>query len=257
MKKELYEQIYKIEQTHWWYVARHRIIFDWVIRALGDYTAPRVVDIGCGTGFNVEYLLNNGYDCVVGLDFSGEALAFCRSRGLSTLVCGDGTSPPLRCGSFDVVLALDLIEHLDDDARGLWEFARLLRPGGSLVVFTPAFNFLWGLQDEVGHHRRRYTARDLRCKVETVGLDVDKLTYANTFLFPLILAGRFLLRLSGSDRRGLGENDLHPRWSNGLLTAIFSAERPLLRYVNFPFGVSLLCVARKSCNVSLDGAGRD
>jgi SAM-dependent methyltransferase len=226
-------------------VARRRIIFDWVLSVLGDCATRRVVDIGCGTGFNLEYLLNNGCSYVVGLDVADGALAFCRSRGLSTLVCGNGACPPLRHGSFDVVLALDLIEHLDDDGQALREFAHLLCPGGSLIVFTPAFGFLWGLQDEVSHHRRRYTARELRHKVEITGLCIDKLTYANTFLFPLVWTGRLVLRMFGGNMQIVSENDLHPGWSNGLLAAIFSAERPLLRHVNFPFGVSLLCIARK------------
>jgi SAM-dependent methyltransferase len=254
MKKELYTRIYEIEQTHWWYVARRKIVFDWILRILGGYSTPRVLDVGFGTGFNIEYLQRNGYGGVVGLDCSNEALAYARSRGLPFLVCGDGERPPLRHGSFDVVMALDLIEHLDDDVWAMGEFARLLTPGGSLVIFAPAFNFLWGSQDEVSHHRRRYTVCELRRKMEMVGLRIDKLSYTNTFLFPLIWAGRLALRLFGGRAQGLGENDLHPAWSNGLLQAIFSAEGPLLRHVNFPFGVSLLCIARKPgntpCNIS-------
>jgi len=245
MKKEMYSHIQDVEQAHWWYVARRKIIFDWVFRLLADYPAPRVLDVGCGTGFNVEYLRNNGYSHVVGLDFSTEALIFCQSRKLSHLVCGDGTRSPLRHESFDVIMALDLIEHLDDDVQALQECARLLRPNGSLILFVPAFNFLWSLQDEVSQHRRRYTAGELEQKLETAGLSIHKLTYANIFLFPLIWAGRIVLRLSGYDIQGTSENDLHPRWSNGLLQAIFLAERPLLRYMSFPFGVSLLCIARK------------
>jgi len=102
------------------------------------------------------------------------------------------------------------------------------------------------LQDEVGRHRRRYTADELRQKLERVGLHIVKLTYVNTFLFPLIGAGRLALRILSDSIQVVSENDLHPRWSNGLLQAIFAAERPLLRRVNFPFGVSLLCVANKS-----------
>ncbi len=246
MKKQIYEQIQDIERTHWWYNARRIIIFDWVFRTLADYSTPRVLDIGCGTGFNIEYLRGHGYDRVVGLDFSTESLVFCRSRDLIYLVLGDATRPPLRQGSFDVIMALDLIEHLDDDLQVVREFGRLLKSNGSLIIFTPAFNFLWSLQDEVGHHRRRYTASELRRKLEKAGLHIEKLTYVNTFLFPLIWAGRIALRLFGNNAQIVSENDLHPGWSNGLLQAIFAAERPWLRHINFPFGVSLLCVARNS-----------
>lgn len=246
MHQEMYPHIQKVEQTHWWYVARRKIIFDWVWRVLADYGSPQLLDVGCGTGFNLEVLRSHGCNQVTGLDFSAEALSFCRSRHLTRLICSDGARPPLRGQSFDVVIALDLIEHLADDCQALGELAHLLKPGGALIIFTPAFNFLWGLQDEVSQHYRRYTAAELRQKVMQAGLIIDKLTYANTFLFPFIWAGRLVLRWRGNKIQGTSENDLHPAWSNHLLQAIFAAERPLLRYLNFPFGVSLLCVARKS-----------
>jgi SAM-dependent methyltransferase len=245
MKKEIYNQIQTIEQTHWWYVARRKIIFDWVFRALSSNPTPRVLDIGCGTGFNIEYLSSNGYSHVIGLDFSSESLVYCRSRNLENLACGDGARPPLRYESFDVIMALDLIEHLDNDVKALKELGCLLKFDGLLIIFTPAFNFLWSLQDEVGHHRRRYTAGELRQKLERAGLYIVKLTYVNMFLFPLIWAGRIALRIMSDGIQVVSENDLHPSWSNGLLQAIFAAERPLLRRMNFPFGASLLCVAKR------------
>lgn len=245
MKEELYSHINSIEETHWWYVARRKIIFDCVLRTLADYEAPRILDVGCGTGFNLAYLYSQGYENVFGLDFSNVALKFCQARTLTSLICGDGAYPPLCKESFDVIMTLDLIEHLEDDTHALLELTRILKPGGSLIIFTPAFNFLWSLQDEVGHHFRRYTARELRQKLAKVNLVPKKLTYANTFLFPLIGIGRMVLRLIGNNVQVTSENDLHPRWSNYLLQKIFEAERPLLRYVNFPVGVSLLCVAQK------------
>lgn len=248
MKKEMYSHIHGLEQTHWWYIGRRKIIFDWVLQILSNYTAPKILDIGCGTGFNLEYLQQRGYTNLVGLDFSTDALKFCQSRRLTQLTLGDGAGPPFGDSSFDVIMALDLIEHLEDDESALQAVARLLKPDGSLVIFTPAFNFLWGLQDEVSHHHRRYTAAQLRRKLETNGLIVNKLTYTNTFLFPLIWVGRLILRLSGNNIQGTSENDLHPTWSNKILEFIFSAERPILRHMNLPFGVSLLCVARKPAN---------
>jgi len=245
MKQVMYSHIQGVEQTHWWYLARRKIIFDWVLRILADYSQPKILDVGCGTGFNLEYLRANQYSDVVGLDFSTEALGFGRQRQLPQLICADGLNPPLRHESFDVIMALDLIEHLEDDVSALQELTRLLKPSGSLIIFTPAFQFLWGLQDEVSHHYRRYTAPQLRQKIQSVGLSIRKLTYANTFLFPLIWAGRLALRLSGNNIQGTSENDLHPGWSNGLLQAIFSAEQPLLRHFNLPFGVSLFCIAYK------------
>jgi SAM-dependent methyltransferase len=246
MKTEMYSHIHGLEQTHWWYIGRRKIIFDWTLQILRGYPAPKILDIGCGTGFNLDYLRQHGYTDVVGLDFSTNALKFCQSRRLTQLALGDGVEPPFCSSSFDVIMALDLIEHLEDDQSALQGLARLLKPDGSLIIFTPAFNFLWGLQDEVSHHYRRYTAPQLRRKIETSGLSIKKLTYANTFLFPLIWAGRMVLRARGNNIQGTSENDLHPGWSNHLLQSIFALERPLLRRVNLPFGVSLLCIAGRS-----------
>jgi SAM-dependent methyltransferase len=245
MDEIMYAHIQQVENNHWWYVGRRKIIFDRVLPLLAQYDTPRILDVGCGTGYNIEYMQQHGFRNIVGLDFSLEALKLCHSRGITQVVCGDGTLPPFESSSFDVITALDMIEHVEDDVRALQELARILKPGGSLVIFTPAYQFLWGLQDEISHHFRRYMARNLRAKVQQAGLTISRLTYANTFLFPVVLAGRMAMRLMGRPENVTSENDLHPPWSNGILKNIFAAESPLLNHIDFPFGVSLLCIARK------------
>ncbi|TMJ97029.1 MAG: class I SAM-dependent methyltransferase [Actinobacteria bacterium] len=245
MDVELYDTIHRVEATHWWYVGRRAVVFDTLTRVLADYERPRVLDLGCGTGFNLEAARTLGVPDGVGVDLSIRALSFCRERGLRRLVRGDAAAPPFCDAMFDIVLALDVIEHVEDDRAALGELLRVLRPGGRLIVFTPAFQFLWSVQDRVSHHYRRYTATELRTKLSDAGYVVDKVSYANMLLFPVVLAGRLALRISGRDRRVSSENDLHPTGSNSVLARIFSAERPLLRRWNLPFGVSLLAVAAK------------
>lgn len=244
MQHELYAQIRNIEADHWWYIGRRRIAFEWIARALASHRHPRVLDIGCGTGFNLEELRARGVGRAVGLDIATDALVYCRERGLRALVRGDGSRLPFADGSFDVITALDLIEHLDDDEGALREMLRVLAPGGHVVIFTPAFRFLWSLQDVVSHHFRRYTSSELRDKLRAAGLEVSKISYANTLLFPLVYAGRLALRVTGRAER-LSENELHPAWSNRLLAAIFGAEARLLRHVSLPYGVSLLACATR------------
>ena len=245
MESELYDVIRRVEATHWWYAGRRAIVFDQLARLLPRGASPRVLDIGCGTGFNLEQTGALGVRGAVGLDLSAKALTFCRERGLAQLVRGDAAQPPFGDRTFDVVLALDLIEHVEDDRATLSGLWRVLKPGGRLIVFTPAFQFLWSAQDRVSHHFRRYTAPDLRSKLVAAGYTIDKLSYANTLLFPVVWGGRAVLRLSGRSGDVSSENDLHPRWTNAALAAVFAAERPLLRLVNFPFGVSLLAVAAR------------
>lgn len=240
----MYGSVRRIEAAHWWYIGRRRIVFDWV-RRLSDAPRPRILDLGCGTGFNLEHLPELFPCDVVGADISGEALEFCRARHLRAVVQADAARPPFRDASFDLVLALDVIEHVQDDERALSALARLLRPGGRLVIFTPAFQFLWSEHDRASHHFRRYTSRELDAKLAAAGFLVEKLSYANTLLFPLVWAGRVALRAGRTDTAVDAEMAMPPRWANTLLARVFSAERRLIRRVDLPFGVSVLAIARR------------
>ncbi|HEX9628537.1 MAG TPA: class I SAM-dependent methyltransferase, partial [Pyrinomonadaceae bacterium] len=203
---------------------------------------PRILDIGCGTGGNLETLAKFGV--AEGVDVSTEALDFCRARGLDLVKQGAAESLPYEDQSFDLVTALDVVEHLDDDIAGLKEMRRVLRPGGRAVLFVPAFMFLWGVQDDISHHRRRYTLPDLKRKLREAGLTVERATYANLTFFAPILIGRQLMRLIGW--RPASENNITISALNGLLGRIFSVESWWLRRLNFPFGVSIVCVAKRT-----------
>jgi SAM-dependent methyltransferase len=244
MERELYTAVRRIEATHWWYVGRRRIVLDW-LRRLTPAGRPRILDVGCGTGFNLERLPELLPCEVVGADISADALEFCRSRQLSALVRADAAEPPFLDGSFDVILALDVIEHVRDDARALASLRRLLRPGGCLMIFTPAFQFLWSEHDTVAHHFRRYTGGELGRKLQAAGFAIEKLSYANTLLFPAVWAARFALRAAPDGAAADAESAEPPAWMNRLLAGIFSFESRLLARMNLPFGVSVLAVARR------------
>jgi SAM-dependent methyltransferase len=246
MDKTLYDNINQVEATHWWYKARRDIIFDWLTRTLATYKNPKILDIGCGTGFNINYLQQLGYTQVAGLDFSSDALEYCRSRQLKALMCGDAEKLPISHNSFDIILTLDIIEHLKDDRSALSEIFRTLKPGGTLVIFVPAYQFLWSFQDEISHHQRRYTAKELKEKVQQAGFELKKLSYVNSLLFPVVWLGRTILRAFPKKFKITSESQMNPSWMNGILYRTFLAELPLLHLVDFPFGVSILCVCRKS-----------
>jgi SAM-dependent methyltransferase len=245
METELYEQIAQIEDTHWWYVARRKIIFDWVFKILKDYATPTIADIGCGTGRNIAELLNNGCHDIWGVDISLNALGHCKARNLKNLICADAAHSPFGPEQFDIIMLLDMIEHIENDQKTLNEVFDALRANGRVVIFTPAFQFLWGLQDRVAHHYRRYSKTELRQKLEQAGFVIEKLSFANTFLFPVVFLGRLWIKMRNYKVNVISENDLHPPFLNGLLEKTFSAERRFLRTIDFPFGVSLLCIAKK------------
>jgi SAM-dependent methyltransferase len=244
MQQHTYSIMYEVEGTHWWFAGRRRIIASFVekiCRELGR-ERPRILDVGCGTGANLELLA--GFGEAEGVDVSADALSFCRARGLLNVRQGAAEKLPYEDGSFDLVTALDVVEHLDDDTAGLKEMRRVLRPGGRALLFVPAFMFLWGVQDDISHHRRRYTLAGLREVVRGAGFEVERATYANISFFGPILLGRLLMRAVGL--RPASENNINVPALNGVLGRVFGAESALLRRLNFPFGVSAICVARRS-----------
>jgi SAM-dependent methyltransferase len=181
-----------------------------------------------------------------GVDIADEALAFCRQRGLENIRKADVLRLPFAADSFDIVTGLDIVEHLDDDTGALREWSRVLKPGGRVFLFVPAHDWLWSLQDDVSHHRRRYTSKTLRQTVRSAGLTVERQSYVSAFLLPVIYLGRQWLKVLRRFREMNTENNLHPAWSNGILRGIFEAEIPVLRRMDLPVGASIMCVARKA-----------
>ncbi len=244
MRDHTYPIMFRIEESHWWYTGRRKILSSFVediCRRVTD-RRPRILDVGCGTGANL--LMLSKYGDAEGVDVSEDALAFCRERGLENVKLGAAEELPYDDGTFDLVTALDVVEHLDDDLAGLREMRRVLRPGGRVLLFVPTFMFLWGLQDDVSHHRRRYRMPELRRVLEQAGFEIERTTYANITFFMPILAMRKLMRLTGI--KAESENNINVSALNGVLARMLGAESRLLKYANIPFGVSGLCVARKA-----------
>jgi len=243
MQQHTYSIMYQIEGVHWWFVGRRRIIESFLepVCSKLESDRPRILDIGCCTGANLEMLSRFGE--AEGVDVSAEALAFCRERGLQNVRQGEAEHLPYEDGSFDLVTGLDVVEHLDDDVKGLREMHRVLRTGGRAVLFVPAFKFLWGVQDDVSHHRRRYTLEALKRVVCEAGFEIERATYANITFFAPILLGRLVMRATGF--RPASENNINVGALNGLLGRILGAESFILRHVNLPLGVSAICVARR------------
>lgn len=252
MQQHTYSIMYQVEGTHWWFVGRRRIIESFLAPLCHKLKAERqpapasdlaikILDIGCGTGANLEMLSQFGD--AQGVDVSVEALAFCHQRGLQNVRQGAAEHLPWEDGSFDLVTGLDVVEHLDDDIAGLKEMRRVLRPGGYAFLFVPAFMFLWGVQDEISHHRRRYTLKGLQQVAREAGFEIERVTYANITFFLPVLLGRLLMRLTRL--RPASENNININALNGVFGRIFGAESSILRHVNLPFGVSAICVVRR------------
>jgi SAM-dependent methyltransferase len=242
MEASTYAAEAALEARHWWFVGRRRF-FTRLIAELGLPPDAAILDAGTGTGANLRLLRAAGFTNVTGLDFSPEAIRHCAEKGLGTVQQGDLCALPFGDDRFDLVLATDVLEHLDDDAAALAEIRRVLKPGGTALVTVPAFPSLWGLQDEVAHHRRRYRMGPLRGRVTGAGLECRQSCHFNYLLFLPIWMARQVIRLLRVPLRS--ENDVNAPLVNGLLTAIFRFDTWTARWVRPPFGVSILALCRK------------
>jgi SAM-dependent methyltransferase len=219
-------------------------------------TAPLdILDIGFGTGAMLQFLA--GYGRVVGMDMAVDAIRFARTRCACPMLLGDITQVPIASGSVDLVTAFDIIEHVEDDGAAFAELGRVCRRGGHMLVTVPAFQFLWGNQDIVSHHRRRYTLAELGAHVRSAGFEPRRLSYFNAILFPAVAAVRVARRLRGEPRRGevrlhddeAGARERHP--DAGLRRRGGGSRWPL------PVEVSLVCLAERRADVAeTDGEAR-
>ena len=151
----------EIEQTHWWFVVRRELIRALIVES-GIGPDAAILDLGTSTGTNLRLLKEMGFSNYKGLDMSPEAAKWCAEKNLGTVQLGDVCAIPFPDQSLDLVLATDIIEHVDDDALALREIRRVLKTTGRVIITVPAFQSLWGLQDEVAHHKRRYRGRQFR-----------------------------------------------------------------------------------------------
>ena len=242
MNAAFYEQYAAVEDRHWWFAARRRIVAR-VLGGLGLPAGARILEVGCGTGGNLAMLARFGR--VEAAEMDGRACELANARGVAPVTRGwlpDGL--PFEDGAYDLVALLDVLEHVEDDRAALERLARLLAPGGALVVTVPAYAFLWSRHDVVNHHFRRYRRGALVRKLREAGLAVAHATYFNTLLFPAIAAARGAGRVLG--REGGSDVDaIPPAPVNRVLEAVFAAERFAAPRVRLPFGVSILAVARR------------
>ena len=239
MNPSEYLSMYRLEDTYWWFIARRRFVAQ-LLRQRRTNQRAKILDVGCGTGATLELLQQFGR--ATGVDPHLPAVEICSlERGLPVQQA-QVEDLPFPDGSFDVVTCLDVLEHTDDDIMALREIRRVCAPGATFIAMVPAYGFLWSEHDEALKHRRRYTAHELRNKMTSAGFDVVSSTYFITTLFFPILAVRLW--------QGLFKKNIYPqtairelpRWMNRLFVALLDIERFMTRFLNLPFGVSVVVV---------------
>jgi len=235
------EEMHRLEDGHWWFVGK-RLLVAALLEGVLDRPGLRLLDVGCGTGGVLAHLQPRVHP--VGVDRAPPALAHCRQRGLLDVACAEGNQLPFAPASFDVILMLDVLEHFADEGPLLGAVRRLLRPGGTLLVSVPAYQFLWSTHDVVLQHVRRYTARRLRQALGAAGFAVRRVTYTNVVAFPPAVLVRGLLPRLGLARRAGTDFRVHAPWVNRLLVEIYRLEsRALRRGGRLPAGLSVAALA--------------
>jgi len=233
--------MFRVEDTHWWYRALHRLTFQALETELPDWREKKIIDAGCGTGAILKQL--GSPERNVGVDLAPEAILFCRERGLDNVQQGDICALPFADASFDAVICSSVLYHdwVRDIGGALGEMRRVLRGDGVLLIVVPAFNFLHSPHDEAVMTAQRFRKPQIRTLLQQQEFKICRLTYWTTFLFPLaVLARTFGGSKMGRDFESTGS------WLQHMLAQIMNLELLLLRKFSLPFGVALLGVARKS-----------
>jgi len=241
MNPETYTVEAEVHRTHWWFAGRRRLLRR-QLRRLQPQRTWRILEVGAGTGANLSVLAEIGAAQVVACDMAPDALRYARITNVE-FARADACRLPFASGSFDLLLAADEIEHRDDDTAALCEFVRVLRPGGHLVLTVPAFPALWGPQDIVAEHRRRYRRGPLLDLIARAGLPVHTCFHFNYLLFAPIWAAR--KALLAMKVRVSSENVINTNLMNRLLTRVFFADVDAAPLLRAPFGVSICLVATK------------
>lgn len=246
MHEQDFELLYQLEETFWWFVAMRQITDEIVSKRLKP--GVRILDAGCGTGFNLGYYESRGARDVYGLDIADAALRHVRKRGFRRIAQASITEIPYASNTFDLVFSFEVVTQTPESMHDaeLREMFRVLKPGGHLFIRVPAFMWLWSSHDDVIEVKYRYRRDELTKRLSDAGFIVDWISYANGFLFPVILLHRLLKRFgidAGSDvkplPRGLG-------WLDGVFRAVLASEARWFKSGRrLPFGLSLICLCRR------------
>lgn len=236
MEDIAYKALAEFEKNHWWFVSRRSILHS-VLEQLASTKDLKILEIGAGTGGNIEMLKKFGK--VTALEGNPLAITHLKQKeGIQLLESFLDESLIDRGEKYDLIVLFDVLEHIEDDDQAMHIIKTLLTPTGSILLTVPAFKFLWSDHDKVHHHHRRYNKKELLDLAKKHHLSVKRATYFNTILFPMITFARIILNLL--PLKEVDQTKKPNKIINMILTKIFSSEKVFLKHINFPIGVSLL-----------------
>lgn len=248
MDKDYEIKYHEQEAQNWWFVARR----DFILRQLKEHKISldaKILDIGSSGGILSLELIKNGYQNTYSLDYSPDAIALCKQRGLKNVFVMDGHYPDFPDNEFDVIIASDCLEHLEKDELALNNWYKILKPAGLAFVYVPAYMWLWSKHDDINFHFRRYTEKELISKLQKAGFTNLKSGYWNFMIFFPTSIVRLLQKLGNKNKAKKGANDdqlvLLPKPINQLLIKWVIFENKVASKIKYPFGVSTFSIAKK------------
>lgn len=249
MDKEYEVKYHEQEETNWWFVSRRNII----LQQLKGNKVPskaKILDIGSAGGILSLYLISKGYENVYSLDYSEDAIALCKKRGLKNAFVMDGQRPDFPEHEFDVIIASDSLEHLFDDKLALNNWFKILKANGIAIIYVPAFMWLWSKHDEINFHYRRYTRKELNNKLTSCGFTIVKSGYWNFLVFIPTAILRLMQKAfkKGNLKKMNSQSDQLlklPKWINKILMGLVIFENKLTSKIRLPIGISTFAIAKK------------
>jgi SAM-dependent methyltransferase len=244
---QLLDATARAEREHFWFRGFRRFVAPLLARAAGSRTDLRILDCGCGTGNNLRMLRR--YGRATGIDLTCSGLAYARRQGERLVVRASALLLPFSDDTFDLVSSFDVIYAFDDEqaAQALREMRRVLRPGGYLVLNVAALPILRGNHSILGGEVQRYTRSSLRRHLRSAGFQIERLTYTNAAILPIVAGVRFAQRLrQGGHQLSDVEMTVPAAPVNLTLSGLLAVESVALRFVDMPLGSSLLTLARKA-----------
>lgn len=239
MDSRLFDEMLRVENHHWWFVARRKIINAFIKRAEFKDNI-RIFEIGCGNGANLEFLSAHGD--VTAIEKSEIALEYASKKNIGTIKQGelpDGIPNDIN-EEFDLVVMLDVLEHIEDDEECIKVLRNRVSKNGKLLLTIPAHQYLWSVHDEIHHHKRRYSIKQIRELLSKNGWSIKYISYFNTLLFPLAFIDR---KYGSAPSKKDYKISIPKKWLNWSLQKIFNLEQHLIGIVSYPFGLSIIAFA--------------